>query len=870
MADAVQDPPNVANIAYQWWQGGCSVIPIRTDGTKSPVMPWKRYQQDRPTETEVRTWWEQQYPRAGVALICGAVSGNLEMLELEGRASTPELIQQIRQACVVNNIEGVWLLLLGPEGYTEHTPSGGIHIIYRIEDHDIPGNEKIATRPANLDEYTDQEHEVQKRSPDWAPVRVLAETRGDGGYVVVAPTGGHCHKSGNPWVVRTGTPGNFISITWEERTRLHAALRQALHVPLTRELVVQPERIPAPRPERPAGAPPSVAEDFNGRSSWTDTWFTEQGWQVHHHEGAEVYWTRPGKERSDGHSASTGYRDGEQDCLYIWSTSTSLPAQTPLTKFMVFAHYRFNDDRSAAARALRRDGYGPPLHPPSVFGEFDLGWGDQEQAADAPGDAVPVVPREQQNYDLDVLSTDLSGGIVLTDTGYALRMKDVYRNRLKYNSTDSNWYQWQADLGIWMRDHYSYADAAAHNVAQATYDWLRRFLARNIGSANEKQLRLLVQQGQGALNHNRLQAFVKRFKTLEDVASATSDFDANLDLLNLRNGTLNLATYELTAHQPTDMLTSSFNADYDPDATCPSFFKYLADVIPEEGIRDYIQRALGYSLLGRPDERALFLLHGPSGTGKSVFTDTITHLFGDYGTTAPASTFRLRKQESTVDLHQLRGKRLVASSEMPIGAQLDEELLKRITGGDLITSRGLYEKFVSWRPQCVIWIGTNHLPRFNSDDDAVWRRVRTIPMHTIIRFSGQEERKGLSRHLIQEANGILNWILEGLREYRRLGGLKEPAAITTDISNYRTENDTVASWLADGISTDAWALEADHFIPLSVVYNNYVSYCQDDGVGPFNKKRFTKRIQSVNSILTTAKRGGQQCIVGLRQLPPSK
>jgi putative DNA primase/helicase len=207
---------------------------------------------------------------------------------------------------------------------------------------------------------------------------------------------------------------------------------------------------------------------------------------------------------------------------------------------------------------------------------------------------------------------------------------------------------------------------------------------------------------------------------------------------------------------------------------------------------------------------------------------------------------------------------------MPIGAQLDEELLKRITGGDQIPSRGLYEKFVYWRPQCVIWIGTNHLPRFNSDDDAVWRRVRTIPMNTIIRFSGQDEKKGFARHLILEANGILNWILDGLKEYRRQGGLGEPTAVTSDINSYRTDSDTVASWLGDGLANESWALDSGHYLPLAVAYNSYVAYCQDDGTGPFNKKRFTKRIQSVNSDITIAKRGGQQCVVGLRQLPPGK
>lgn len=350
---------------------------------------------------------------------------------------------------------------------------------------------------------------------------------------------------------------------------------------------------------------------------------------------------------------------------------------------------------------------------------------------------------------------------------------------------------------------------------------------------------------------------------MEPIAATVNDFDASIELLNLRNFTINLTTFEVRPQEPGDMITLSCNANYNPEAICPNFLKYIRSVIPNEELREYVQRALGYSLLGRPTERAMFLLHGPSGTGKSVLTDIMAYVFGDYGVTAPSSTFKQKKQEGgTFDLHRLRGKRFVTLSEMPEGAQLDEELVKRITGGDKVPSRGLYESYQEWRPRCAIWIATNFLPRLSSDDNAIWRRVRTIPMKTEIKSS--EEIKGLSELLYSESDGIFNWLLEGLQEYRRIG-LSEPRVVLDDISSYRTEIDSVSSWLGASIEDGTWVIDPKAQTMLMQAYNSYVTNCQDNSISHLGKLRFVKRIPGINADLSIKKSGGQSFIVGLRQ-----
>src|SRR4051812_32511406 len=61
-----------------------AVVPPKEDGTKRPDGEWKRYQTQLPTEDDVRAWYSSG--RTGLGVVTGAVSGNLEMLEFEGRA----------------------------------------------------------------------------------------------------------------------------------------------------------------------------------------------------------------------------------------------------------------------------------------------------------------------------------------------------------------------------------------------------------------------------------------------------------------------------------------------------------------------------------------------------------------------------------------------------------------------------------------------------------------------------------------------------------------------------------------------------------------------------------------------------------------
>jgi putative DNA primase/helicase len=128
---------------------GCSVVPARADGTKAPFASWKQYQDERASPDQIRTWLNV-HRVDGIGVITGAVSGNLEMLELEGRAMTEGLLQTYARMLADHGLELLWKRVVA--GYAELTPSGGLHILYRV-DGAARGNTKLARRPAREDEY---------------------------------------------------------------------------------------------------------------------------------------------------------------------------------------------------------------------------------------------------------------------------------------------------------------------------------------------------------------------------------------------------------------------------------------------------------------------------------------------------------------------------------------------------------------------------------------------------------------------------------------------------------------------------------------------------------------------------------------------
>jgi len=778
----------IADIAQIWRQAGVSCIPVRANGQKRPALgEWKTFQARVPSLDEVSQWWGNGHPY-GIALICGAVSGNLEMTEIEGRAVDDGSLSRIMSALGVLEATQIWDRLVA--GYSQQSPSGGLHLLYRIADHLVPGNEKLA------------------RDSDGV---VLAETRGEGGYVIGAPSPGSCHPSGKGWLLTSGAYGVLPVLSWEERNLLHLAIKVALdQTPL-----VEPDSAawlglssPSPSGQRESLSP---GDDFALRTDWAEI-LEPAGWLLESVRGGERMWTRPGKNPRDGASASTDY-EGKPG-LYVWSTSTGLPTEEPLSKLFVYAHYNFNGNLSAAAQQLARRGFGSRVTLPTLS-------------------SLPEADNETV--------TDEDPGYLPNDGGNARYLWDRVRGRYLWLTEQKQYYGW--DGQVWQADKKSTLEHQFLLMAEEQ-------AYQSQGNADSKMEKRWVNAG----NASKIDAALRCLRTLPGVAKMANEMDPHRHLLNARNGVLDLETGQLQPHEAGLLMTQILGATFDPQAICPRFEQFMIDVLPDEVMRSYVQRALGYSLLGDADQRAIFMIYGPSGTGKSTLMEVMREVLGDYATTAPAGTFKATRDKGpSNDLHRLRGKRFVSTSETADNASFDEDLIKRLTGRDRVSSRELYQEYQEWTPQCCIWLATNHPPKFNSDDDAIWKRAKLVPFLT--QFHDREIIDMARKVLCPEADGILNWLLAGLREYLA-HGLDEPGQVEEAAMDQRVQSDSVARFIDDRICDGVLLLGADKQIKANVLHLMYIEWTRQAGERPVGNRRFANRLTSNFSFLIQARQEG--------------
>ncbi|MDF5755804.1 bifunctional DNA primase/polymerase [Spongiactinospora sp. TRM90649] len=362
--------PHLHRAARHAHAAGLCVIPAATNGTKQPWPgggTWTRYQHHRPTTAQLDAWFTgRRYD--GLGIVCGRVSGNLEMLEFEGRAIAEGLVRELGDIADASGLGDLWARVAA--GYRETTPSGGAHLLYRVAG-PVAGNTKLARRPATtaelaawiarqqatIDTTRDARQKARRQhvldqitSGDQLP-QVLIETRGEGGFVVIAPSAGRTHPTGGAWTLDSGGVDSIPTITPAERDALHH-LAGAL------------DQMPAPPPVAPPPRSPVASvglrpgDDYNQRATWDDI-LIPYGWTKLATRGGTTYWRRPGKD-GPGISATTGRNAADR--LYVFSTSTVFDAERPYNKFAAYTALTEGQVTpaalSAAGRRLRAQGYG--------------------------------------------------------------------------------------------------------------------------------------------------------------------------------------------------------------------------------------------------------------------------------------------------------------------------------------------------------------------------------------------------------------------------------------------------------------------------------------------------------------------------------
>jgi len=358
----------------------------------------------------------------------------------------------------------------------------------------------------------------------------------------------------------------------------------------------------------------------------------------------------------------------------------------------------------------------------------------------------------------------------------------------------------------------------------------------------EKQAERLHRWARDSEREQRIRAALALARPL--LALDPDALDARPWLLNAANGTVDLRTGKLRPHAREDYLTRATPVRYDPQARSGEWERVLGHALPDPEVREWVQRAAGYTACGETGEDVLLLIHGLTRTAKGTVQGAIAAALGEYAVTAGLEDLAERKHRDgrapRPELVRLRGARMVSIYETGRAMRLDHELVKTLAGSDPITARGLHRDPITFRPEATVWLATNHRPRVDADDDALWERLREVPFN--VQIPEDERDRTLRARLADPAESgpvVLAWIVEGARRWQSQG-LVAPEAVRGATRAYRAEADRIGAWVSACcvVRADAWTTAAS-------LRESYDAWCKAEGERPLGGQRWREALRAL-------------------------
>lgn len=412
-----------------------------------------------------------------------------------------------------------------------------------------------------------------------------------------------------------------------------------------------------------------------------------------------------------------------------------------------------------------------------------------------------------------------------SDVGNADRFVDLYGGVVRWCPARKSWLLWNGERWAW--DERGELVKLAHKTARSIY----RDAENEPGPDKQKQIAKFALASQ---NEARINAMMNQSKPY--LAVGMDELDTDRWVLNFQNGTMDLKSGKLKAHDPADLITRILPVGYDPNASAPRFERFLKETLVDDAVIRFVKRYSGYTATGITRERMLAILYGSGKNGKTTLVELLQDALGDYATNTDVETLLIKKNQTVGnDVAALKGARFVSASEVEHNRRLAESKVKQLTGRDTVTARFLFGEFFDFIPEFKLWLSTNNKPVILGTDDAIWDRLRLIPFN--VRFDGPSAEANLPEQLRAELPGVLAWIVEGCLEWQE-HGLQEPEQVTEATKQYREEMDTLAAFIEERC-----VIREDAIAPATPLYKQYRMWCDDAGEKPETQKMFGMRLR---------------------------
>lgn len=311
-------------------------------------------------------------------------------------------------------------------------------------------------------------------------------------------------------------------------------------------------------------------------------------------------------------------------------------------------------------------------------------------------------------------------------------------------------------------------------------------------------------------------------------------------IIAMNNGLFNLETSEISPATAQVFTTWSLPFDYDENATCPRWEKFIEETYAHDPAAvNTIQELFGYFVSGSSDRQIGWLLLGPSGSGKGVQTRVLTALMGGDNNVAAGSFDKISNRFGLADWVD---KPLVIFGDSRdngvINATATSTLLS-VIGQDAVPVEGKGTDIVTVTLPTRVVIVSNEMPSFRDSSRAIIKRWIITETRVGVRGTAAEDPE-LTNDLEKELPGIFNWSLRGLARLNRLGKFTSPEASVET----REMMDDAAAPEVQFIEDNYRLTNNDEFVWLDLVYAAYCSWMENRRLSPVSQNKFKSRLKA--------------------------
>lgn len=458
---------------------------------------------------------------------------------------------------------------------------------------------------------------------------------------------------------------------------------------------------------------------------------------------------------------------------------------------------------------------------------------------------LDAIAPEDMGLDLNSIELDENGEIKVkkilrsfSDTGNGRRLIDSFQHGIRY-TPGLGWFTWTG--GFWKPDN--------ENLhMQELSKKLGTLVASEVDFHPDTAKTQAIAWAHQAKSEGRLAAAIKNATSDPRIMVDAERWDENPNLIGTLNGVVDLRTGELKRGDRNLFITKRAPVSYTRGLTNMRWQQFLDFATDgDKEFQDWIQRAVGYSMSGHNQYDILFLVYGPAGSGKNTLVESIVKCLGssqyayamDSGILADSGM-----SSHNTDLYhwaEMRGRRFAWADELPDNERLKENAVKKLTGSEEITARSPGGKPFTFKSQIKMWITTNHRPIIT--DDAMWRRIRPIPMLKTPEHSDPT----LKEYLFDPEGGlpaIFSWAVEGAIKVlgsNQRDGLGWCKVVSEAAEMYRKNEDRIALFL------DEETIKAEGTsILVKALFLHYRNWSEDRGERPLTQIGFDRKLRERN------------------------